>query len=211
MSLEGLENALFQLTIQEQNSIVRRVNIRRQTVELRERLPQFLKPFAETISVREPVVKHKVKARGAANAGRITYDGEDAFISIGPNFTRLDVGCSKWTGDHTYLTGTAGFSKAHVWLGYQKVYAQAAVTEYGYPGGDIYWHVSRRVKEMVRRVVKEIGFEEEISDGQCVEVLEAMMGERGKEVLDESVVKGEPKLRDVVRDDLDKNKESGCC
>lgn len=206
MSALELETALLKLTPDERKDIIQRVDSHIETLELRNRLPVYLQPFAGAISVRRPMVKHDVEASRAANGGEIKYHGDDVFMCVGPNFQTLDGGCSKWRGDNICYTGGEGYSKAHVWLEYGGVQAEAGVTEFGDPGRDMYAHWSVRVKDVVKKVVGDMGFEGDLSGDQCLEVLEAFMGTRGIHVLDEIVREGEPKLRDVIKDDLKKEK-----
>ncbi|KAI0286119.1 hypothetical protein BGY98DRAFT_930322 [Russula aff. rugulosa BPL654] len=195
----------------------------RETEELRARLPAQLAPFTSNISIIEPIQTISASPHDGVNGCSFSIKERRIYMSVAvvpssdsqlqdseeePHAKPLKLIWRDWRTRSLYISGSADSHMHSIFLQYGPTrginskgkaftgwYDDPQISASGFSHGDI--------KSIVEKVVRDMGLRESELENK-LEVIEALLGDDGKELL-ESHVKGKT-LRKIIEDELDQRR-----
>ena len=194
----------------------------RETEELRARLPAQLAPFASNISIIEPIQTIKTSPYNGINGCAFTIKERRIYMSVAvvpssdsqsqdskeePRAKPLKLIWRDWTTSSLYISGCADSHMHSIFLQYGPTrgihskakaftgwYDDPSMSESGCSHGGI--------KSVVENIVRDMGLRENELENK-LEVIEALLGDDGKELL-ESYAKEGTTLKKIIEDELER-------
>lgn len=177
-------------------------------------LPEFIRPFIDTLSIEHPACFTHVKRRNGAYGCTMKFDGIRTVYRIenmtDQSYKLLTVDAECWRSSDNW--GRTESHQVGVTLWYHTPedlklhYGAAAAKKYeganhGYEVA--YQHWSRGIKNALRDIIKDMGYLEDADESQLVEFFYLLVGDLRKDVMRVALRPDhKPNLYTIIRDDL---------